>query len=176
MQSERAGQTAVKRTYLAVAAALAAMAAPCAAAASDRSDVIAVVQAYNDAGNKGDRSGYASFCTSDAVVVDHEPPYTFQGPTACADQYDAVVAWGAKHDIGAEELFQKIYAPVFFEIEGGKAYAVFPVKDWFRQADRPQLENFYLTTVLRRQASGWRIESLVYSTLGWGPTAAPPER
>jgi ketosteroid isomerase-like protein len=164
------------RTYLAILAAFAAVVAPCAAAASDRSDVIGVVQAYNDAGNRGDRSGYTSYCTPDAVVVDQEPPYLFRGPTACADEYDAVVAWRAKHDIGAEELFQKLYEPVSFAVEGDTAYAVFPVKGWFKQAGRPQLENLYLTTVLRRQAGSWRIQSLVYSTLGWKPTAAPPER
>ena len=161
---------------LAVVAALGAFAAtPSVASASDRSDVIAVVQAFNDAGNRGDRSGYAAYCTADATVTDHAPPYVFHGPAACADEYDAVVAWGAKRNIGVDALSQKIYEPVFFEAEGDTAYAVFPMKGWFKQAGRPQLENLYLTTVMRREANGWRIASLVYSSLGWNPSDAPPE-
>ena len=166
----------MRRIGLAVVATIAAMAAPYAAAASDRSDVIAAVQGYNDAGNKGDRAGYASYCTPDAIVVDQVEPFVFQGPTACAQEYDAVVAWGVRNKIAAEELYQKVYEPVSFRLDGDTAYAVFPVKGWFKQDGRPQVETLYLTTVLRRQAQGWRIQGLVYSTLGWKPSATPPDR
>ncbi len=160
-----------QQVFAALAAALAVLHSE-PAAASDRSDVVAVVQAWNDAGNRGDRSGYASFCTKDAVVVDHIPPYVFQGPTACADEYDAVVAWGVKSKIGIDGLSQKIFDPVFFEQEGDSAYAVFPMKGWFKQNGDRQLENLYLTVVLRREANHWRIVSLVYTTMGWGPVGA----
>jgi ketosteroid isomerase-like protein len=112
---------------IAVVATAAALLSPISALASDRDEVVAVVKAYNDAGNKGDRSGYESFCTADAVVVDHVPPYLFQGPTACADEFDAVVAWGTVNKIGIDDLRQKVFDPIFFESHGEAAYAVFPV-------------------------------------------------
>lgn len=139
------------------------------ATATDKQDVVAAVQAYNDAGNKADRKAYASSCTSDAVVVDHVPPYLFQGPTACADEYDAVVAWGAANKIGTDDLYQKVFDPVFFERSGKNAYAVFPVTDWFKQNGKKQVEKLYLTTVLRREENSWRIARLVYTTMGWAP-------
>lgn len=52
------------------------------------------------------------------------------------------------------------------------AYAVFPVKVWFKQDGRAKVENLYLTTALRRQAHSWRIARLIYSSLGWGPVDA----
>ena len=149
---------------------------PTIARAADKDDVVAVVQAYNAAGNNSDRSGYAGFCTADAVVVDHVPPYLFQGPSACADEYDAVVAWGAKNRIGVDDLYQKVFEPVFFDVQGDAAYAVFPVKDWFRQEGRPQVEDLFLTTTLRRERQGWRMTRLVYSSLGWKPGEMPTTR
>jgi ketosteroid isomerase-like protein len=161
-----------RQIILAVVAAAVAVLHAAPAAAADRQDVIAVIQAFNTAGNKGDRSGYADFCTPDAVVVDHTPPYLFQGPTACAEEYDAVVAWGARNKIGVDDSLQKVFEPVFFEVQGDVAYAVFPVKAWFREDGHPQVESMYLTAVLRRQANKWRIASLAYSTLGWASVAA----
>jgi len=157
------------RSILAATMIAVVMSGPIAASASDKTDVVAVVQAYNSAGNKGDRSGYISYCTEDTVVIDHVPPYMFQGPTACGDEYDAVVAWGAQNKIGTDDLYQKIYEPVFFEVQGDVAYAVFPVKVWFKQNGHAQVENSYLTTALRRQAHSWRIARLIYSSLGWRP-------
>lgn len=94
------------RSVLAVATMAVVLFEPILALASDKADVVAVVQAYNDAGNRGDRSGYVSYCTEDAVVVDHVPPYLFQGPTACGDEYDAVVAWGTQNKIGTDDINQ----------------------------------------------------------------------
>ena len=166
------------RSVLAAAVATVVACGPLAAFASDKADVVAVVQAYNDAGNRGDRSAYAGYCTPDAVVVDHAPPYVFHGPTACADEYDAVVAWCAANKVDVNDFSQKVFDPVFFEVSGDTAYAVFPVRGWFKENGRPQVENLYLTTALRRQAGSWRITGLAYSTRGWRPDAArrPPAR
>ncbi len=161
------------RSVLAAAAMGVVLSGPVAAFGSDKADVVAVVQAYNDSGNRSDRSGYASYCTEDAVVVDHIPPYSFQGPRACADEYDAVVAWSALNKIGVDDQYSKVFEPVFFEVHADVAYAVFPVKAWFKQNGRPQVEALYLTTTLRRQAHTWRITHLIYSTLGWGPGDKP---
>jgi ketosteroid isomerase-like protein len=145
--------------------------APSAALATDRSDVIALVQAYNEAGNRGDRAAYASYCTEDAEVVDHVPPYQFRGPMACADEYDAVVAWATSNGVVVNGLALVVLDPVFFEARDGRAYVVFPVDARFTERGRRQVEKLYLTTVLRREASQWRIESLTYSSEGLTPAA-----
>jgi ketosteroid isomerase-like protein len=157
------------RLILAATAMAVAMNWPITATASDKADVVTVIQSFNHAGNKGDRSGYISYCAEDAVVVDHVPPYLFQGPTACGDEYDAVVAWGTQNKIGTDDLYQKVYKPLFFEKQGDVAYAVFPVKGWFKQNGHRQVENLYLTAVLRRSAHSWRIARLAFASLGWGP-------
>jgi len=136
------------------------------ALASDKQDVTAVLQAFNAAGNRGDRSGYASFCTADAVMIDHVPPYTFRPPNACAQEYDAVAS-GAMPGLDPKSLVQTVLDPVFFDRKGDRAYAVFPLEARFKLAGRAQLERSYITAVLRREKTGWRIESLVYSSLGW---------
>ncbi len=138
-------------------------------AATDRQDVIAVVQAYNIAGNRGDRGAYASYCTHETTIVDEVPPYMFQGPSACADEYDAVVAWRTENKIRVDDFYQKVFDPVSFDVKGDLAYAVFPARGSFSQDGRKEVENLYLTTVMCREAHGWRIIRLVYSTLGWRP-------
>lgn len=158
------------RSVLRLALVLAVAAAPWLAMASDLTDVVAVVQAQNDAGNKAERTRYGSYCTQDVVFVDHVPPYIFRGPTACLDEYDAVVAWGAANKADVGEMVQKVLDPVFFEIHGDHAYAVFPVQARFKQNGRENLEKAYLTTLLRREAKVWRIEGLAYSSLGWSPS------
>lgn len=149
-------------------------AAPCAVMASDRSDIVAVVQAQNDAGNQGDRTRYGSYCSQDAVFVDHVPPYLFKGPAACLQEYDAVVAWGAANNTDVNGMVQKVGDPVYFEAHGDQAYAVFPVQVWFKQKGRENMEKAYLTTLMRREDRTWRIESLTYATLGWGPSKRRP--
>ena len=139
------------------------------AEAADRQDVIAIVQAQNAAGDRGDRGGYASYCNAETTIVDHVPPYMFQGPSACLAEYDAVVAWCAANGVRVDDLSQKIFDPIFFDVKGDFAYAVFPVRDGFSLNGRKQVENLYLTTVMRRDAHTWRIISLVYSSLGWSP-------
>lgn len=140
---------------------------PGSAFASDRMDIIAVIQAYNDAGNRGDRAGYAAACAPDAVVIDHVPPYRFEGPTACADEYDAVVAWGTARRVDLNGLVQTVGKPVLLDVSGDRAYAVFPVQDRFKMNGKLNVERLYLTATLRRSGGRWVIEGLVYTSLGW---------
>jgi ketosteroid isomerase-like protein len=149
--------------------ALLALAGAVPAFASDKQDIVSVVQAFNAAGNKGDRSGYASYCTPDAVMIDHVPPYTFRPPNACAQEYDAV-ALGSMPGLDPSSLVQKVLDPVFFDMKGDKAYAVFPLEADFKLAGRAQVERSYITVGLRRENHHWRIESFVYSSLGWSPS------
>jgi ketosteroid isomerase-like protein len=163
------------RAFFAVAALALAVAAPAWAAASDESDVVAIVQAFNDAGNKSDRNGYVSYCAEDAVVTDHVPPFVFTGPAACQDDYDAIVAWGRQNRIAIADAYQSMARrPEHVSIVGDRAYAVFRAPAWFTQDGRKQLETLYATFVLRRTAPGWRIASLTWTSLGWAPSRSRP--
>jgi ketosteroid isomerase-like protein len=142
------------------------------AAASDRSDVIAVVQAFNDAATK---EAYQSYCTDDAVIVDHVPPFVFRGPKACEAEWDADVAWAVKNKFSLQGAVQKASAPVFFTVDGDQAYAVFPVKaSWLTHERRRDLETLYATFALRRQGDSWRVANMAWASLGW--RLVPPSR
>ena len=52
----------------------------------------------------------------------------------------------ALNKIGVDDYYQKVFEPVFFEVHSDVAYAVFPVKGWFKQNGRTQVEALYLTT------------------------------
>ena len=161
----------MRRIFLAITVLSSFFAAPSAAIASDRADIIALVQAFNAAGNKGDRAAWAAYCTGDAEVVDHETPYVFRGPNACATEWDALAPWAAKNRISFENFRQTFAAPTFIDIDGDRAYAVFPGRAWFTQNGRRRLERLYATFVLQRRGPTWRIAQVTWTSLGWGPAA-----
>lgn len=142
---------------------------PAVAAASDRSDIVRVVQAFNSSATK---EIYQSYCTSDAIIIDHVAPLMFAGPKACESEWDAVGAWASKYGFAFNSIVQRLYEPTFLSIAGDHAYAVFPGRAWFNYRGRKETERLYVTFLLRREAGGWRIETLTYSSLGWKPDAS----
>lgn len=132
--------------------------------ASDRSDIISVVQAFNAAQTE---AAYQGFCTDDALVIDHAPPFVLRGPTACIDEWRADLGWAAKNGFSLDHMVQKLEAPTLVVVEGDRAYAVFKGKAWFDAGRRRMVEGLYATFVLRRQASTWRISEVAWSSLGW---------
>lgn len=107
-------------------------------------------------------------------MIDHESPYVFRGPDACGQSFDVFGAWAKQNQIGFDHFEQKILPPVFFDSEGDRAYAVFPVKVSLTQNGRPESEGSYATFVLRRHARNWRIESLTWGSTGFTPPLTPP--
>ena len=140
------------------------------ATASNISEALAVVHKFIGAGNNGDRSAYVSYCANDAVVVDHVAPYVFRGPTACGDEWDALVGWADRNKIvlGANRASK----PAFVDAVGDRVYAVFPVTASITRNGKKGVEAGVWTFTLRRQAQGWRIEAWAWSTLKFTPALA----
>lgn len=115
----------MQRHLFATMAVIATALVPGLACASDRSDIIATVQGFNSAPST---AAYQAYCTDDAVVVDHVGSFAFHGPTACADEWNALVAWGHRENFPVETMVQKLFDPVFLRITGDDAFAVFPAR------------------------------------------------
>ena len=136
--------------------------------ASDASEAIAAVRKFSAAANGTDRAAYAAFCTADAVFIDHVPPYVFHGPTACADEWDAVGRWIEQNRIVASD-YGTLAEPAFVDAAGDRVYAVFPVTASATRSGRKEIETGAWTFVLRREAGDWRIAALTWSTFSFAP-------
>lgn len=158
------------RSFLAAASVAAGVLSATSAAASNTSEALAVVHKFVAAADKGDRSAYVSYCAEDAVVVDHVAPYVFRGPTACGDEWDAIVAWADQNKIvlGANRMSK----PAFVDVVGDRVYAVFPVTASITRAGKKGVEAGVWTFTLRRQTQGWKIEAWAWSTLTFTPPMA----
>jgi len=71
--------------------------------ASEKTDVMAVVNQFIDGFNKDDAKTALAACGAPAFIIDEFPPYSWQGPTACAD-------WA--NDFDANSTKDKITEPV----------------------------------------------------------------
>jgi len=65
--------------------AVAAVLAAASAVASEQTDVIAPVQQFIDATNKGDTKAALATCADPTSILDEFPPHAWQGATACSD-------------------------------------------------------------------------------------------
>jgi ketosteroid isomerase-like protein len=146
---------------LAAAAFLALLANP--AAASDVSDITAVITQFNDAATRANLKAYTSYCTDDAVIVDRIPPYVFTGAHACADDWNAVLAWETRNGIVEHGL--KISKPQTIFVTGDRGYAVVPtvVPITIHGKTSEELANW--TFSLRKLPAGWRITGWAYAVL-----------
>ena len=70
----------MRKTILAITILAAAVCATVAMAASDKDDVLAVVNRFVDAFNKGDAKTACDLCAVNVVIIDEIPPYVWQGP------------------------------------------------------------------------------------------------
>jgi ketosteroid isomerase-like protein len=154
------------------AAALAMAATP--ASASNASEAISVVKAFVAAADRGDRSAYVSYCTADAVGVDHFAPYVFRGPTACGDQWDAFVRWTDRNKIVLDK--NEMSEPAFVDAADDRVYAVFPVSASLTRDGKKGTEAGIWAFTLRKEAQGWRIEAWAWSELKLTPAVAPRAR
>jgi ketosteroid isomerase-like protein len=144
------------RTILVIAAfvmSLAQSAAP--ATASDASDIMSVIQQFNNAGNAGNLKTYAAYCANDFAIIDRVPPYVFRGSSACADNWNAVVAWEKQKGIVDGGI--RLSSPLAVFVTGESAYAVVPATNMFTRNGQSAVELADWTFSLRRLAGKWRI-------------------
>lgn len=143
----------MRRMLLTLAvAALAALATP----ASAQTDVMATVNRFVDAFNKGDTTTVGAVCTEQASVIDEFPPHEWHGANACAK-------W--MHDYNVDALKNGITdgivtldKPSHIDLSTDRAYIVVPANYLFKKHGKPVQEiGSILTLALQQGATGWRI-------------------
>jgi len=153
--------------YLIVGVIMSWLAATTAMAQTPNPQVMAPIQQFLDAFNKGDTAGAAKTHLSDAglTIIDEVAPYMWRGAKA----FDA---WGAALDADAKA--RTMTEPVVVlsgsprtEVSGDQAYVAVPVVYTFKQAGVAMRENAQMTFVLKRGAAGWLIH-------GWAWTGPKP--
>jgi len=143
-----------------VAAALILFAGP--AFASDATDVVAAANAYNDAMNKNDMAGAAKSYALSATIIDEFAPHVWTGANAFQQ-------WGA--DYGTFAKAQKmsdpwvtLAKPRHVNVEGDRAYVVFPATFKFKKAGKPVAEPALMTVALVKLDGQWKIAAWSWAT------------
>jgi ketosteroid isomerase-like protein len=152
--------------YLAVAV-LMCLVSSGAAAQPAGGEVMAPIQKFVDAFNKGDVAGAAAthVAADDLVIIDEVPPYVWRGA-------QAFHAWAAALDAenrkaGITEPSVSISAPTRREQNGDQAYVIVPAVYSFKQGGTAMRAAAQMTFVLKKGASGWLIH-------GWTWTGPKP--
>jgi hypothetical protein len=105
--------------------------------------------------NKGDMSAWSAACASTASIIDDFPPYTWGGPAACADWWNAFAAANKKNDMGWGTL--ALGGGWHVAVTGNRAYTVFPATYSYRTHGKPAKDSGVFTLVLTRTPTGWRV-------------------
>lgn len=131
-------------------------------AAKPPSDVAGVLRAVVAAAVSGNVAALSGKYTSDAVVVDELPPFTWTGATAGSAWMSSVQAMFKK---GKITHFKGVASPVSEYVQSGNAaYAIVPIILSAVQSKKPFRETGTLTFTLRRAAGKWKISSQVWTT------------
>ena len=140
---------------VALTAAIALLSVPAICCASNTSAVMATIDGAVAAFNKGDINAWAGACASPASVIDDFPPYTWGGPTACADWWNAFVGANKKNDMSWGTLV--LGTGWHVAVTGGRAYTVFPATYAYKMKGKPAKDSGVFTLVLTKTPAGWRI-------------------
>ena len=145
----------MRKLILAFAIVLAPMFAPT-AAASDEADVMATVNQYNTAFNKGDAKMALATCAAQAVIIDDFPPHVWQGATTCSDWWNAILTFNKENGITDANVTTD--KPWHVTVTGDRAYVVLPAKYTYKENGKPVVESGSVWTfALQKVAAGWRI-------------------
>jgi ketosteroid isomerase-like protein len=140
-----------------------------AAASAQTTDaqLMAPIQKFIDAFNKGDMAGASAThaAEADLVIIDEVPPYLWRGA-------QAFKAWSADLDSDAKkqgitEPMVTISAATRTETNGDHAYVVVPAVYTYKQGGVAMREQAQFTVTLKKGAGGWLIH-------GWTWTGPKP--
>jgi ketosteroid isomerase-like protein len=134
--------------------------------------LIAPIQKFIDAFNKGDAAGAASThaATADLVIVDEVPPYAWHGAKAFQSWSADLDSDGKKNAL--TDMAVTLSAPVRVETSGDRAYVVVPAVYAFKQRGVAMQEKAQMTFVLQNGPSGWLIHGWTWT--GPKPSAVKP--
>jgi ketosteroid isomerase-like protein len=132
------------------------------AAGQGKTAVMATVQGFVDAFNRGDTKTATALCAEQTFIIDEFPPYEWRGTGGCAKWMTAYDADAKKNAItdGVVTLSSARHV----DIVGDRAYVVVPVDYAFKQKGKPVKETAsILTVVLRKSVAGWRVSAWSWS-------------
>lgn len=131
--------------------------------------LMAPIQKFMDAFNKGDivTAATTHAAEADLVIIDEVPPYLWRGS-------QAFQAWSADLDSDAKangitDPMVAISAPTRIETKGNQAYVVVPAVYTFKQRGVAMREAAQMTFALRKNANEWLIHGWTWT----GPKAQP---
>jgi ketosteroid isomerase-like protein len=129
--------------------------------------LVAPINKFMDAFNKGDIAGAAAThaAEADLAILDEVPPFLWRGPKAFQ-------AWAGDLDkeskkLGITDQKVTVSAPTRVESDGTAAYVVVPAVYAFKMKGEAMRESAQMTFVLKKGASGWLIH-------GWTWTGPKP--
>jgi ketosteroid isomerase-like protein len=129
---------------------------------ADQKAVIAVVNQFTDAFNKGDTKTAAATCADQTSIIDEFPPHEWHGAGGCAK-------WMADYDADAKKNgitdgSVKLSTPKHVDVTADRAYVVVAADYSYKQKGKPVKETGSLLTVaLQKTAAGWRITGWSWS-------------
>ena len=128
----------------------------------ERTAVMAVVNQFTDAFNKGDTKSAAATCAEQTSIIDEFPPHEWHGAGGCAKwmaDYDA----DAKNN-GITDGNVKLSTPKHVDVTADRAYVVVPADYTYKMKGKPVKETASLLTVaLQKSTSGWKITGWSWS-------------
>lgn len=137
--------------------------APCEASTAPTPAMMAPIKTLAAAVNADKATVLAAVYTPDAVIIDEDAPYRWEGPNAAAN-------WLATLDKVTQ--LQKIKAtarlgkPSFWDISPARAYIVVPTAYAGTMAGKPFTETGAWTFVLVKAHGVWKIETSTWAKTG----------
>jgi hypothetical protein len=126
------------------------------AAGPDKTAVMASVQQFVEAFNKGDTKAAAAVCADHTSIIDEFPPYEWQGAGVCTKWLTDYDADARKN--GITDAVVNLGAAKHVDVVADRAYVVVPAEYAFKQQGKAMKETGSLLTVaLQKSAAGWRI-------------------
>jgi ketosteroid isomerase-like protein len=132
-------------------------------------ELMAPIQKFVDAFNKGDTAGAAATHAqgADLTIIDEVAPYLWRGPKAFH-------AWGADLDSDAKKQGitdpkVTLSAPTRIEKQGAEAYVIVPAVYSFKKGGAAMSEAAQMTFVLKKGSAGWLIHAWAWT----GPKPKP---
>jgi ketosteroid isomerase-like protein len=145
-----------------ICAALVAALAAGSAAASDKGDVMATVQKWIDALNRGDAGSAAAVCADRAIIIDEFPPHVWDGQGACSRWFGDFSASNKTSEV--TDAVVTVGKARHVDVTGDRAYVVLPASFDYKEKGKPMRDvGATWTFALQKGAAEWRITGWAWS-------------
>jgi ketosteroid isomerase-like protein len=142
------------------------------AAQAQDAQLMAPIQKFLEAFNKGDAAGAAAthLADDDLVIIDEVAPHLWRGAGAFKAWTGDLASHDKKNAVTDQAV--TIGKPAVAEAEGDFGYVVVPAAYAFKQGGKPMHETAHMTFALKKTAGGWMIHAWAWT--GTKPVPAKP--